>query len=170
MRPPLGRESRSAHGRHGRSARSSVRKRRSVSAATIRGKIRRQLSSGGRLDGGEDVGRPAAVKAAHRRPRRTARTPTRPSASASTAAAIGSLSTSTPLQSKMTKGPSDGSATKRDCRPAFQETAAMTIASGRALCKDRFNAAGVQLCTEIGHNSRTLTATEAHGRRRRPRT
>jgi hypothetical protein len=42
------------------------------------------------------------------------------SASASTALAIGSLSTSTPLQSKMTKGPSDSSV-RIDRSPAHRE-------------------------------------------------
>jgi hypothetical protein len=47
--------------------------------------------------------------------------PMRRNASTSTAAAIGSLSTSTPLQSKMTNGPSDGPATGSGAVQLFKE-------------------------------------------------
>ena len=82
----------------------------------IRGKIGRQPPSGGRLDGGENVGRPASVEPAHRaRGGQRHADPAKRSAE-SAAAAIGSLSTSTPLQSKMTNGPSDGF--DREARPS----------------------------------------------------
>ena len=73
----------------------------------LAGELRRNSLVGRRFDDGENVGRPPALKRRRITVSAESAMPMRLNASASTAAAIGSLSTSTPLQSKMTNGPSD---------------------------------------------------------------
>ena len=97
------RAARSARARHA-AWRAVRREALSVAAATRRGEVSRQLAAGRRLDRRRTC-RPAAGRRNSARPSRaSARMPTRANSSAATAVAIGSLSTSTPLQSKMITG------------------------------------------------------------------